>query len=242
MFVSLAAFSVRRRTSLSPGLASDDREQGPVRLLDRSIHRIRVFQATRRRVRPCCCWRTPPCCCWRCWSRTWPTGRCCRPRSSSWWPGFALGPGMLGVIDVTGDDELVGNLAELALFAVLFTDGMRVGFQDLRRGLAAARPRAAAGAAADAAGHRGARPLRRRPRLARVAPARGGAGARPTRCSRPRWSATTRCPAGCAICSTWSPASTTGWRCRSSWCCSRSPPARRTCTSASSPRSSLSVW
>lgn len=46
--------------------------------------------------------------------------------------GFALGPGVLDVIDVTGDDDIVGLLAELALFAVLFTDGMRVGFQDLR--------------------------------------------------------------------------------------------------------------
>ena len=31
-------------------------------------------------------------------------------------------------------------LAELALFTVLFTDGMRVGLNDLRVGLAASRP------------------------------------------------------------------------------------------------------
>ncbi len=45
--------------------------------------------------------------------------------------GFFLGPGMTGVLSLTPDDELVGTLAELALFAVLFTDGMRVGFDDL---------------------------------------------------------------------------------------------------------------
>lgn len=46
--------------------------------------------------------------------------------------GFLLGPGMLGVIDVNSGDPIVGGLAELALFSVLFTDGMRVGFRDLR--------------------------------------------------------------------------------------------------------------
>jgi sodium/hydrogen antiporter len=45
--------------------------------------------------------------------------------------GFLLGDGVLGVIDLRGGDALVGNLAELALFAVLFTDGMRVGLKDL---------------------------------------------------------------------------------------------------------------
>ncbi|MFG1944168.1 cation:proton antiporter [Nonomuraea sp. NPDC048826] len=46
--------------------------------------------------------------------------------------GFVLGDGVLGVVSITAEDELVGTLAELALFAVLFTDGMRVGWQDLR--------------------------------------------------------------------------------------------------------------
>jgi len=46
--------------------------------------------------------------------------------------GFFLGPGMLDVIAVTPDDPVVGGLAELALFSVLFTDGMRVGLRDLR--------------------------------------------------------------------------------------------------------------
>ncbi|MFI7614508.1 cation:proton antiporter [Nonomuraea terrae] len=46
--------------------------------------------------------------------------------------GFVLGDGALGVLSVRPGDELVGTLAELALFAVLFTDGMRVGWTDLR--------------------------------------------------------------------------------------------------------------
>jgi NhaP-type Na+/H+ or K+/H+ antiporter len=46
--------------------------------------------------------------------------------------GFALGPGGLGVVDVGAESPIVATLAELALFAVLFTDGMRVGWADLR--------------------------------------------------------------------------------------------------------------
>ncbi|MET3206274.1 UNVERIFIED_ORG: NhaP-type Na+/H+ or K+/H+ antiporter [Arthrobacter sp. UYEF13] len=45
--------------------------------------------------------------------------------------GFLLGPGALGVITITSSDPIVGGLAELALFSVLFTDGMRLGFRDL---------------------------------------------------------------------------------------------------------------
>ncbi|MER7128391.1 cation:proton antiporter [Streptosporangium saharense] len=45
--------------------------------------------------------------------------------------GFVLGDGVLGVISLRPDDEIVGTLAELALFTVLFTDGMRVGWKDL---------------------------------------------------------------------------------------------------------------
>ncbi|MDQ3734038.1 MAG: cation:proton antiporter [Actinomycetota bacterium] len=45
--------------------------------------------------------------------------------------GFFLGDGMLGVVDLHADDELVTVLAELALFSVLFTDGQRVGLRDL---------------------------------------------------------------------------------------------------------------
>lgn len=45
--------------------------------------------------------------------------------------GFVLGEGVLGVVSVSTGDPLVGGLAELALFSVLFTDGMRVGWRDL---------------------------------------------------------------------------------------------------------------
>ena len=46
--------------------------------------------------------------------------------------GFVLGEGVTGVLALRPDDEIVVGLAELALFSVLFTDGMRVGFSDLR--------------------------------------------------------------------------------------------------------------
>lgn len=46
--------------------------------------------------------------------------------------GFVLGDGVLGVVPLRPQDPLVATLAELALFAVLFTDGMRVGWADLR--------------------------------------------------------------------------------------------------------------
>ena len=47
--------------------------------------------------------------------------------------GFVLGGGVLGVLDIQAGDPIVGGLAELALFSVLFTDGMRVGLTDLSR-------------------------------------------------------------------------------------------------------------
>lgn len=46
--------------------------------------------------------------------------------------GFVLGEGSLGVLEVRAEDELVGGLAELALFSVLFSDGMRIGLPELR--------------------------------------------------------------------------------------------------------------
>ncbi len=46
--------------------------------------------------------------------------------------GIVLGADTTGVLDVHADSPIVGTLAELALFAVLFTDGMRVGWADLR--------------------------------------------------------------------------------------------------------------
>jgi sodium/hydrogen antiporter len=46
--------------------------------------------------------------------------------------GVALGPHGLGAVDVLTSSPIVATLAELALFTVLFTDGMRVGWVDLR--------------------------------------------------------------------------------------------------------------
>ncbi|MFE9657244.1 cation:proton antiporter [Micromonospora sp. NPDC006431] len=46
--------------------------------------------------------------------------------------GFVLGEGTTGVLHLHADSPIVAQLAELALFAVLFTDGMRVGWADLR--------------------------------------------------------------------------------------------------------------
>ncbi len=46
--------------------------------------------------------------------------------------GIVLGKESLGVLDITPGDPLVAELAELALFSVLFTDGMRVGLPELR--------------------------------------------------------------------------------------------------------------
>jgi len=46
--------------------------------------------------------------------------------------GFTLGDGVTGLVPVAPGDAVVSTLAELALFAVLFTDGMRVGWSDLR--------------------------------------------------------------------------------------------------------------
>jgi sodium/hydrogen antiporter len=41
--------------------------------------------------------------------------------------GFVLGPGVLGWMPIAPDDELLPRFAELALFSVLFTDGVRLG-------------------------------------------------------------------------------------------------------------------
>ncbi|WP_233600079.1 sodium:proton antiporter [Micromonospora sp. M71_S20] len=46
--------------------------------------------------------------------------------------GFLLGEDTGGVLHLRADSPIVAQLAELALFAVLFTDGMRVGWADLR--------------------------------------------------------------------------------------------------------------
>ncbi|KAB2340170.1 cation:proton antiporter [Actinomadura rudentiformis] len=46
--------------------------------------------------------------------------------------GFVLGDGVTGVLSLSPGDSLVAGLAELALFAVLFADGMHAGWKDLR--------------------------------------------------------------------------------------------------------------
>jgi sodium/hydrogen antiporter len=45
--------------------------------------------------------------------------------------GVISGEGFLGVVSLRPGDPAVGMLAELALFSILFTDGMRVGVKEL---------------------------------------------------------------------------------------------------------------
>ncbi len=45
--------------------------------------------------------------------------------------GFFLGDASLGVLHIQAEDELVSSLAELALFSILFSDGMRTGVRDI---------------------------------------------------------------------------------------------------------------
>lgn len=47
--------------------------------------------------------------------------------------GFVAGDEMLGLLHVTQDSPVLERLAEFALFAVLFTDGMEIGISRLRR-------------------------------------------------------------------------------------------------------------
>jgi sodium/hydrogen antiporter len=46
--------------------------------------------------------------------------------------GYLLSSDVLGVVSVTSEDPVLERFVELALFAVLFTDGMLIGFRDLR--------------------------------------------------------------------------------------------------------------
>lgn len=46
--------------------------------------------------------------------------------------GVVAGEGVLDLVPLRPEDDIVARLAELALFSVLFTDGMRVGVRDLR--------------------------------------------------------------------------------------------------------------
>ncbi|HEX3818015.1 MAG TPA: cation:proton antiporter [Chthoniobacterales bacterium] len=45
--------------------------------------------------------------------------------------GFVVGPGVMNYLHLTHDDPIVRHLAELALFSVLFTDGMRAAIGDV---------------------------------------------------------------------------------------------------------------
>jgi sodium/hydrogen antiporter len=45
--------------------------------------------------------------------------------------GFLIGDGVLGIVSLRPENPVIGMLAELALFSVLFTDGMRVGVREL---------------------------------------------------------------------------------------------------------------
>jgi len=47
--------------------------------------------------------------------------------------GFVAGPAGLGLVTIDIDSALVSQISELALFAILFSDGLKVGWQDLRR-------------------------------------------------------------------------------------------------------------
>ncbi len=46
--------------------------------------------------------------------------------------GFLIGPGTLGLVHVQARDQIVIGLAQLALYSVLFSDGMHAGLADLR--------------------------------------------------------------------------------------------------------------
>jgi sodium/hydrogen antiporter len=46
--------------------------------------------------------------------------------------GFLFGPGVWGLVSVDADDEVIARFAELALFSILFTDGMHLTVERLR--------------------------------------------------------------------------------------------------------------
>jgi NhaP-type Na+/H+ or K+/H+ antiporter len=47
--------------------------------------------------------------------------------------GFAAGDGALGLVVLQAQDHIVGTIVEIALFTVLFTDGMQAGLRDVAR-------------------------------------------------------------------------------------------------------------
>src|SRR5512135_737478 len=88
--------------------------------------------------------------------------------------GVVAGEGLLGALSLRPDAPAVAILAELALFSILFTDGMRVGLKDLAsawhlpgRALLLGLPLTLVGTATP-------RPLGRGVPLGRVVPHRGG--------------------------------------------------------------------
>ena len=46
--------------------------------------------------------------------------------------GFIAGSGVMGWIDVDASQPVVSQFSKLALFSVLFTDGMRIGLTDFK--------------------------------------------------------------------------------------------------------------
>lgn len=130
--------------------------------------------------------------------------------------GALLGPGGLGVVNKSSEDEIVAVLADIALFTVLFTDGQRASVPALRAGWRLVRPGARPGHAPG--DDRDRRALRHY--LANLDWATAfllGAILSPT---DPVFaSALVGRPdilPGCAGCSTWNRDSTTAWPCPSS--------------------------
>ena len=114
--------------------------------------------------------------------------------------GFLAGGGVSGLVVLTPAHPVVSGLAGLALFAVLFTDGMRVGVRDLTsawqlpgRALLLGLPLTLAGTALLAHSVAGLP-------WAESFLLRARSSAPPTQCSRRRSSAARRSPPGYAIC------------------------------------------
>ena len=79
-------------------------------------------------------WRSSAACSWsaRCWP-AWPAAASCRSPRCSWWPGFVLGDGGLGVLELDPRSGFVGALAVVALVVILFRDGLEVEAEMLQR-------------------------------------------------------------------------------------------------------------
>ena len=86
--------------------------------------------------------------------------------------GFFASDGMLGIVALAPDNAVIAVLAELALFSVLFTDGMRVGLNDLASAWRLPGRAIASGPAADASGNSDLSALGGRSAVAGVLPPR----------------------------------------------------------------------